>query len=123
MIESSLYEILPAEKLQIALKDMENSGKTNVVGRIDEEEYLFIRLYLDHGKSLSLHYKSLKDIKVGKYMAVKCIKNGNIILKDKVIQGKAIIYDKKTIDIVEDKYVSKDIETIDIEGTIYHLDL
>ncbi|GAA0123990.1 N-acetylglucosamine-6-phosphate deacetylase [uncultured Clostridium sp.] len=49
-------------------------------------------------------------------MAVKCIKNGNIILKDKVIQGKAIIYDKKTIDIVEDKYVSKDIETIDIEG-------
>ncbi|MEW9094269.1 MAG: MupG family TIM beta-alpha barrel fold protein [Clostridiaceae bacterium] len=37
LIESSLYERYSGE-LQIALKDMENSGKTNVVGRINEDE-------------------------------------------------------------------------------------
>lgn len=37
LIESSLYERYSGE-LQIALKDMDNSGKTNVVGRIDEDE-------------------------------------------------------------------------------------
>lgn len=43
LIESSLYERYAGE-LQIALKDMENSGKTNVVGRIMPEE-IFL---LDH---------------------------------------------------------------------------
>ncbi|NEU05142.1 DUF871 domain-containing protein [Clostridium senegalense] len=37
LIESSLYKRYSGE-LQIALKDMENSGKTSVVGRIAEEE-------------------------------------------------------------------------------------
>ena len=37
LIESSLYERYAGE-LQIALKDMENSGKTNVVGRVVPEE-------------------------------------------------------------------------------------
>ncbi len=37
LIESSLYERYAGE-LQIALKDMENSGRTNVVGRISEKE-------------------------------------------------------------------------------------
>lgn len=37
LIESSLYERYAGE-LQIALKDMENSGKTNVVGRVVSEE-------------------------------------------------------------------------------------
>lgn len=43
MIDSSLYERYAGE-LQIALKDMENSGKTNVVGRISEKEIYL----LDH---------------------------------------------------------------------------
>ncbi|MDF2890574.1 MAG: outer surface protein [Clostridia bacterium] len=43
LIESSLYERYAGE-LQIALKDMENSGKTNVVGRIVPEEVFL----LDH---------------------------------------------------------------------------
>lgn len=37
LIDSSLYQRYAGE-LQIALKDMDNSGKTNVVGRISEEE-------------------------------------------------------------------------------------
>ena len=41
LIESSLYERYAGE-LQIALKDMENSGKTNVVGRIIAEEVFLI---------------------------------------------------------------------------------
>lgn len=41
LIESSLYDRYAGE-LQIALKDMENSGKTNVVGRISEEEVYLI---------------------------------------------------------------------------------
>lgn len=49
-------------------------------------------------------------------MTVKCIKNGNIILKDKILQGKSIIYDEKIIEIVENNVPSKDIETIDIKG-------
>ncbi|MBB6214375.1 hypothetical protein HNQ80_000455 [Anaerosolibacter carboniphilus] len=44
LIESSLYDRYAGE-LQIALKDMENSGKTNVVGRVSEEEiYLIDRI-------------------------------------------------------------------------------
>ncbi|MBU5485885.1 N-acetylglucosamine-6-phosphate deacetylase [Clostridium sp. MSJ-11] len=49
-------------------------------------------------------------------MTVKCIKNGKIILKDKILHGKSIIYDEKIIKIVEDKYLNEDIETIDVEG-------
>ena len=41
LIESSLYERYAGE-LQIALRDMENSGKTNVVGRIIPEEIFLI---------------------------------------------------------------------------------
>lgn len=41
LIESSLYERYAGE-LQIALKDMENSGKTNVVGRIIPEEIFLV---------------------------------------------------------------------------------
>lgn len=37
LIESSLYERYAGE-LQVALRDMENSGKTNVVGRVRQEE-------------------------------------------------------------------------------------
>jgi uncharacterized protein len=43
LIDSSLYERYAGE-LQLALKDMENSGKTNVVGRVTEEEVYL----LDH---------------------------------------------------------------------------
>lgn len=49
-------------------------------------------------------------------MTVKCIKNGKIILKNKILHGKSIIYDEKIIKIVEDKYLNEDIETIDVEG-------
>lgn len=45
LIESSLYERYAGE-LQIALKDMKNTGKTNVVGRIVEEE-IFLLDYLE----------------------------------------------------------------------------
>lgn len=41
IIESDLYKQYAGE-LQIALKDMKNSGKTNVVGRIREEEIFLI---------------------------------------------------------------------------------
>jgi len=44
LIESSLYDRYAGE-LQIALKPMKNSGKTNVVGRIAEEE-LFLLDYI-----------------------------------------------------------------------------
>ncbi len=44
LIESSLYTRYAGE-LQIALRDMENSGRTNVVGRISEDElYLLDRI-------------------------------------------------------------------------------
>ncbi len=45
LIESSLYKRYAGE-LQIALKDMKNSGKTNVVGRIADEE-IFLIDYLE----------------------------------------------------------------------------
>ncbi|MDF2674864.1 MAG: hypothetical protein K0R09_3132 [Clostridiales bacterium] len=45
LIDSSLYTRYAGE-LQIALKDMRNSGKTNVVGRIVEDE-LFLLDYLE----------------------------------------------------------------------------
>lgn len=41
LIESDLYDRYAGE-LQIALKDMENSGKTNVVARIKEEELFLL---------------------------------------------------------------------------------
>lgn len=41
LIESSLYDRYAGE-LQIALKDMDNSGKTNVVGKISDEELFLI---------------------------------------------------------------------------------
>lgn len=41
VIESSEYGSYAGE-LQIVLKDMENSGKSNVVGRIREEEIFII---------------------------------------------------------------------------------
>lgn len=41
IIESDLYKQYAGE-LQIALKDMKNSGKTNVIGRIREEEIFLI---------------------------------------------------------------------------------
>jgi uncharacterized protein len=41
LIESSLYDRYAGE-MQIALKDMENSGKTNVVGRIVQEEVFLL---------------------------------------------------------------------------------
>ncbi|MCB2310335.1 MupG family TIM beta-alpha barrel fold protein [Clostridium tagluense] len=45
LIESSLYTRYAGE-LQIALKDMKNSGKTNVVGKIAKEE-IFLLEYLE----------------------------------------------------------------------------
>lgn len=45
LIDTSLYGHYAGE-LQIALKDMKNSGKTNVVGRIKEEE-LFLLDYIE----------------------------------------------------------------------------
>ena len=45
LIDSSLYTRYAGE-LQIALKNMKNSGKTNVVGRVVEEE-LFLLYYLE----------------------------------------------------------------------------
>jgi hypothetical protein len=45
LIESSLYKRYAGE-LQIALKDMKNTGKTNVVGRIAEEE-IFLLDYIE----------------------------------------------------------------------------
>lgn len=41
LIESSLYGQYAGE-LQLALKDMNNSGKTNVVGRVSEEEVFLL---------------------------------------------------------------------------------
>ncbi|MGX7108876.1 DUF871 domain-containing protein [Facklamia miroungae] len=41
LIESSLYGHYAGE-MQIALRDMENSGKTNVVGRVREEEIFIL---------------------------------------------------------------------------------
>lgn len=43
IVESSLYAHYAGE-MQIALKDMENSGKTNVIGRVDENELFLLDL-------------------------------------------------------------------------------
>lgn len=43
LIDSSLYAHYAGE-LQIALQDMENSGKTNVIGRVDEDELFLLDL-------------------------------------------------------------------------------
>lgn len=57
LIDSSLYTRYAGE-LQVALRDMKNSGKTNVVGRINEEE-LFLLDYIEPwGK-----FKLIDDIK------------------------------------------------------------
>jgi hypothetical protein len=52
LIDTSLYGHYAGE-LQIALKDMENSGKTNVVGRIVEEE-LFLLDYVEAWQKFGL---------------------------------------------------------------------
>ncbi|MCR8849786.1 MupG family TIM beta-alpha barrel fold protein [Rossellomorea sp. SC111] len=49
IIENDLYAQYAGE-LQIALKDMENSGKTNVVGRIREEEVFLLDYLKPWGK-------------------------------------------------------------------------
>jgi hypothetical protein len=41
LIDSSLYARYAGE-LQVALKDMKNTGKTNVVGRIVEQELFLL---------------------------------------------------------------------------------
>ena len=41
IIETSLYGHYAGE-LQIALKDMDNSGKTNIVGRVVEDEIFLL---------------------------------------------------------------------------------
>jgi hypothetical protein len=51
LIDNSLYENYAGE-LQIALKDMRNYGKTNVVGRIAEDE-IFLLDYIDSWKKFS----------------------------------------------------------------------
>lgn len=43
IVESSLYAHYAGE-MQIALKDMENSGKTNIIGRVDENELFLLDL-------------------------------------------------------------------------------
>lgn len=55
LIESSLYAHYAGE-MQIALKDMKNSGKTNVVGRIDREEHFLLDL-LQPWQKFSLYQK------------------------------------------------------------------
>lgn len=52
LIDSSEYDRYAGE-LQIALKDMENSGKTNVVGRIKNEE-IFLLDYLKPWESFKM---------------------------------------------------------------------
>ncbi|MFL0267065.1 DUF871 domain-containing protein [Candidatus Clostridium radicumherbarum] len=56
LIDSSLYSRYAGE-LQIALKDMKNTGKTNVVGRISEEE-LFLLNYIGPWSKFSFIEKS-----------------------------------------------------------------
>jgi uncharacterized protein len=52
LIDTSLYGHYAGE-LQVALKDMDNSGKTNVVGRIAEEE-LFLLDYIEAWQKFGL---------------------------------------------------------------------
>ncbi|MBU3228035.1 DUF871 domain-containing protein [Clostridium algidicarnis] len=56
LIDTSLYGHYAGE-LQIALKDMDNSGKTNVVGRIVEEE-LFLLDYIEAWQKFGLVLKN-----------------------------------------------------------------
>lgn len=55
LIDSELYERYSGE-LQVALKDMKNTGKTNVVGRIIEEE-VYLLDYLDNWSKFSFKVK------------------------------------------------------------------
>ncbi len=55
LIDTSLYGHYAGE-LQLALKDMKNSGKTNVVGRIKDEEH-FLLDYVEPWKKFSLVLK------------------------------------------------------------------
>ena len=55
LIDSSLYGRYAGE-LQIALKDMENSGKTNVVGRVAEEE-VFLLEFIEPWQKFKLRVK------------------------------------------------------------------
>ncbi|SHK07196.1 DUF871 domain-containing protein [Paramaledivibacter caminithermalis] len=56
LIESSLYNRYAGE-FQIALKDMDNSGKTNVVGKIADEE-LFLIDYIEPWQKFKLELKN-----------------------------------------------------------------
>lgn len=56
IIESDLYKQYAGE-LQIALKDMDNSGKSNVVGRIREEEIFLIDYIQPWGKFAFTEWK------------------------------------------------------------------
>ena len=47
---------------------------------------------------------------------MKFIKNGRIILKDRIISGKALAYDSKIADIVDNDAVPADAEVIDAGG-------
>ncbi|SCY36600.1 DUF871 domain-containing protein [Alkaliphilus peptidifermentans] len=58
IIDSSLYDRYAGE-LQIALKDMENSGKTSVVGRICKEE-VYLLDYILPWQKFKLREKDLK---------------------------------------------------------------
>lgn len=53
IVESSLYAHYAGE-MQIALKDMENSGKTNVIGRVDDNE-LFLLDLIEPWQKFSLY--------------------------------------------------------------------
>jgi hypothetical protein len=55
LIDTSLYGHYAGE-LQLARKDMKNSGKTNVVGRINEEEH-FLLDYIEPWQKFSLVLK------------------------------------------------------------------
>ncbi|BBW97023.1 hypothetical protein GsuE55_18560 [Geobacillus subterraneus] len=56
IIESDLYKQYAGE-LQIALKDMKNSGRSNVVGRIREEEIFLIDYIQPWGKFAFTEWK------------------------------------------------------------------
>ncbi|EXJ23134.1 Outer surface protein of unknown function, cellobiose operon [Alkalibacterium sp. AK22] len=53
IVESSLYAHYAGE-LQIALKDMENSGKTNIIGRVDKNE-LFLLDFIEPWQKFILY--------------------------------------------------------------------
>lgn len=60
IIDTSLYAHYAGE-LQIALKDMENSGRTNVVGRVVEEE-LFLLDYIEAWQKFGMVEKTNSPI-------------------------------------------------------------